>query len=134
LAALGLALSELTGSTVWDGLSSVAIGVLLLPEAVILAWRNASLRIGQALPVRVEHRIEAELSAMPEVDRVVEFVTILIGPGTILVAAKVDFADASTVAGIEQASEGMERHLIATFPGIRHVYLDPTPPLSSDDR
>jgi hypothetical protein len=30
LAAVGLALTELTGSGVWDGLSSVAIGLLLL--------------------------------------------------------------------------------------------------------
>jgi divalent metal cation (Fe/Co/Zn/Cd) transporter len=51
----------------------------------------------------------------------------VIGPGQLLVAAKVDFADTATVADIERASDEAERRLVARHPGVRYVFLDPTP-------
>ena len=46
LAGLGLMLTELTGSGFWGGLSSVAIGLLLLVVAGLLARANMSLLVG----------------------------------------------------------------------------------------
>ncbi|MET0425190.1 MAG: cation transporter, partial [Actinoplanes sp.] len=42
LAALGLLLTQLTGSHVWDGVASIAIGLLLFLVAAVLARSNAS--------------------------------------------------------------------------------------------
>ena len=53
--------------------------------------------------------------------------TTVIGPGQLLVAAKVDFADTATVADIERAADEAERRLVARHPGVRYVFLDPTP-------
>ena len=52
---------------------------------------------------------------------------ILIGPGQRLVAAEVDFSDTATVADVERASDEAERRLVARHPGVRYVFLDPTP-------
>jgi divalent metal cation (Fe/Co/Zn/Cd) transporter len=51
----------------------------------------------------------------------------VIGPGQVIVSAKVDFADDVTVADIERASDEAERRLVARYPGVRYVFLDPTP-------
>ncbi|MFD0744247.1 cation transporter [Phytohabitans flavus] len=48
LAAAGLGLSHATGQVVWDGLASVAIGLLLLVAASTLARANISLLVGRA--------------------------------------------------------------------------------------
>ncbi|GAA3765514.1 cation diffusion facilitator family transporter [Plantactinospora mayteni] len=126
LAAAGLALSELTGTEVWDGLASILIGLLLLVVATILARSNISLLVGRAVPPPMHDEIHRELSAVPSVERVDTLLTMHLGPDDILVAAKVDFRDEATGADIEAGAEEAERRLVARFPHVQYVFLDPT--------
>ncbi|WP_045742995.1 cation diffusion facilitator family transporter [Actinoplanes rectilineatus] len=126
LAAGGLGLAQLTGSELWDGVASILIGLLLLVVATVLARSNMSLLVGRAVPRRVHRQIAADLAAVDVVTAVPTLFTMQIGPGDILVAAKVDFADDATGAAIEEASDEAERRLRERFPEIRYVFLDPT--------
>jgi cation diffusion facilitator family transporter len=126
LAAVGVGLAQLTGSEMWDGLASVAIGLLLLLVATILARSNVSLLVGRAVPRRVHARIADEISGIEVVSSVPLLLTMQLGPGDILVAAKVDFADDATGAQIEAAADEAERRLRAEYPGITYLFLDPT--------
>ncbi|WP_432417573.1 cation diffusion facilitator family transporter [Actinoplanes solisilvae] len=126
LAAGGLALTQLTGHEMWDGIASIAIGVLLLAVATTLATSNASLLVGRAVPRRVHNQIAADLASIPIVTAVPTLLTMQLGPGDILVAAKVDFDDNARGGEIERASDEAERRLRARYPGIRYVFLDPT--------
>jgi len=127
LAALGLFLEQVTGDAVWDGIAAILIGILLIAVAGSLARANISLLIGQSVPGATQQELEDELAAMDQVDGVPFLLTTVIGPGQLLVAAKVDFADTATVADIERASDEAERRLVARHPGVRYVFLDPTP-------
>jgi cation diffusion facilitator family transporter len=127
LAALGLFLEQITGDAVWDGISAILIGVLLIVVAGVLARANVSLLIGQSVPGATQQQLKDELAAMDQVDDVPFLLTSVIGPGQLLVAAKVDFADTASVADIERASDEAERRLVARHPGVRYVFLDPTP-------
>lgn len=127
LAAGGLLGGQLTGSGVWDGVASLCIGALLLYVAWVLGRSNAQLLIGRPLPKPMREEIRDELLASEHVEAVLELTTLLQGPSEALVAAKVDFRDASTAAQIEWACEQAERRLRERFPGVRRVYLDPTP-------
>ena len=126
LAAAGLALSQLTGDEMYDGLASVAIGVLLFFVAGILARSNASLLVGRAVPRRMHNQIAEDLNSIPIVEDVPTLMTMQLGPGDILVAAKVDFRDDVSAAEVEAASDEAERRLRARYPAIRYVFLDPT--------
>jgi cation diffusion facilitator family transporter len=126
IAAAGLLLTQMTGSDVWDGLSSILIGILLLFIATILARSNVSLLVGRAVPRRVHNQIAEDLAAIPVVTAVPTLLTMLLGPGNILVAAKVDFDDNVTGKEIEEASDDAERRLRTRFPDIQYVFLDPT--------
>ncbi|MEU1721126.1 cation diffusion facilitator family transporter [Actinomadura sp. ATCC 39365] len=127
IAALGLLGSQWSGSALWDGAASVAIGLLLLVVALILIQSNLSLLIGQAAPRQIEVGIRAVLLAQPEVDDVVELLTMMIGPGSIMVAAKIDFRDEASAAGVEIACDEIDRRLRDRFSGVTLVFLDPTP-------
>jgi cation diffusion facilitator family transporter len=127
LAALGLLLEQLTGDPLWDGIAAVLIGVLLVLVAGSLARANISLLIGQSVPGATRQELKDELSAMDQVDDVPFLLTTVIGPGQLLVAAKVDFSDTATVEDIERAADEAERRLVARHPGVRYVFLDPTP-------
>ena len=126
LAAAGIALSQITGAELWDGLASIAIGLLLLVVATVLARANVSLLVGRAVPRRMHNQIADDLAGIPVVTAVPTLLTMQLGPGAILVAAKVDFNDDVSGAEIEAASDEAERRLRARYPGIQYVFLDPT--------
>jgi cation diffusion facilitator family transporter len=126
LAAAGLGLTEITGSSLWDGLSSVLIGVLLVGVAWSLARANLSLLVGRSAPLGLDAVLRSELESLPQVNAVPVFVTTVTGPRRLLVAAKVEFEDGCTTDDIERAADEAERRLVALYPGIEHVFLDPT--------
>jgi cation diffusion facilitator family transporter len=126
LAALGLFLEQVTGDPVWDGAAALAIGVLLLVVAGALARANVSLLIGQSVSPAIQEELRREIAALDQVVDVPFLVTTVIGPGQLIVAAKVDFDDEATVADVERASDEAERRLVARHEGVRYVFLDPT--------
>jgi cation diffusion facilitator family transporter len=126
LAGLGLFLEQVTGDPLWDGVSAIAIGLLLLVVAFVLARANKSLLIGQSASPRIEQELKAEIEAMEHVDGVPLLLTSVIGPGKILVAAKVDFDDHSTVADVERIADEVEKRLVERHEGVQYVFLDPT--------
>ncbi|MCX4391175.1 cation diffusion facilitator family transporter [Micromonospora peucetia] len=126
LAAAGVALSQLTGDELWDGIASVLIGVLLLVVATVLAHSNISLLVGRAVPERLRDEIADEIAGLPAVRRIHTLLTMQLGPSDVLVAAKVDFDDEASGATIEAAADQAERRLTARHPHIRYVFLDPT--------
>jgi cation diffusion facilitator family transporter len=127
LAALGLVLEQVTGDPVWDGVAAILIGILLLLVAGSLARANVSLLIGQSVSPRLQEQLREEIAGLPQVDGVPFLLTTVIGPGQLIVSAKVDFADTATVADVERASDEAERRLVARHEGVRYVFLDPAP-------
>jgi divalent metal cation (Fe/Co/Zn/Cd) transporter len=127
LAAAGLALWRLTGSAAWDGLASIAVGALLVVVAASLARVNLSLIAGRAPSPHLQAALRTEIESLPGVEDVPVFVAIVIGPGDLLVAAKVNFADEFTAADIERVADRAEERLCNRFPGVWYVFLDPTP-------
>jgi cation diffusion facilitator family transporter len=126
LAAAGLGLTQLTGDPMWDGISSIGIGLLLLAVVAVLTRSNISLLVGQSVPARMHTEIADEIAALPAVSAVPTLLTMRLGLSDILVAAKVDFADDATGAEIEAAADEAERRLTERNPTIRYVFLDPT--------
>ncbi|MEV7007563.1 hypothetical protein [Streptosporangium sp. NPDC051022] len=106
---------------------TVTEALLLLGVALDLIRANASLLIGQAAPVRIAQEIRTELLAQPEVEAIVELLTMMLGPDEILVAARVDFVDETTGAALERAADRVERRLVERLPAISQVFLGPTP-------
>jgi cation diffusion facilitator family transporter len=126
LAGLGLGLTQLTGSSMWDGVASILIGVLLAVVAIALVRTNVSLILGESPPAGLRDQIRDEIQNLSDVTQVIEVLTMYLGPTSLLVAAKVDFAETS-VAGLAEASDEAERRLRQRFPLVTHVFLDPTP-------
>jgi len=124
-AALGVGLAVITGNGVWDGVGSLAIGVLLAGVAVILAVETKSLLIGESASAEVERAIVTALEAGDGVERVIHLRTLHMGPESLLVAAKIavrrtDRADV-VAAGIDAA----ERRVRSAVPIAEMIYLEP---------
>ena len=68
IAALGIFLSEMTGNTVYDAISSLAIGAILMVFAAFLANENKGLLIGEGISKREYRRISDLVLQIPEVN------------------------------------------------------------------
>jgi cation diffusion facilitator family transporter len=125
LALFGVSLTLLTGDGTWDGLGTVAIGVLLVVIAVILAVETKSLLLGEAAQPAALRRITDALLADPSVERVIHMRTLHLGPDELLVAAKIAVAHDDTAGEVARAIDGAEQRIRETEPLARVIYLEP---------
>ncbi|GAA0262624.1 cation diffusion facilitator family transporter [Actinomadura nitritigenes] len=123
----GLGLHQATGSAVWDGIGSVLIGVLLTAVALVLGRINLNLLIGNQADPRIVDDVRARLHAAPEVEWVVDIITMTVGADRVLVCARLDFRDALTAGDVERACVRMARELREAHEEIDEVFLEPVP-------
>jgi divalent metal cation (Fe/Co/Zn/Cd) transporter len=126
LAFAGLGLHQLTGSAVYDGAASIAIGVLLAFIAYALGRDTKDLLIGESADPELRLDIIHLISGFDEIDGVVELLTMQLSPEELLVAVKVDFVDGLDSQRIECVSTEIDDALKEQYPIVRHVFLDAT--------
>jgi cation diffusion facilitator family transporter len=126
LAAAGIALHQVTGRSQWDAAAAISIGVLLAYVAFALGRDTKELLIGEAADPELRAHLWRELAAEPEVDAVVEVLTMQLGPDEVLVAARLDLADGLDSDGIERASARIDQALHQRHPEVTQVFLDAT--------
>lgn len=125
LALIGVTLAVITGDGVWDGVGTMAIGVLLAIIAIVLAIETKSLLIGESAGPEVERQIISALESAPEVARVIHMRTLHLGPEEILVAAKIAVDHDDTAAEVARGIDEAERRIRSAVPIARVIYLEP---------
>ncbi|MBE1533821.1 cation diffusion facilitator family transporter [Actinomadura algeriensis] len=125
LALFGVTMAVVTGDGVWDGVGTVAIGVLLAGVATILAIETKSLLIGEGADPEQEERIIAALESVDEVERVIHIRTQYVGPEEMLIAAKIAVNHDDTAAEVARGIDAAEAKIRAEFPEARLIYLEP---------
>jgi cation diffusion facilitator family transporter len=125
LALLGVGLTTVTGNGTFDGLGTVAIGVLLVVIAVILAVETKSLLIGESATPAAQRRIVAAIEAGDDIESIIPMRTQHIGPDELLVAAKIAVRGDDTAACVARAIDAAEQRIRAAEPIARMIYLEP---------
>jgi cation diffusion facilitator family transporter len=125
-AAVGVIMREVTGSPVWDGAASIAIGALLVVVAVKLGMDSKDLLIGRAASPELQETIRGEIESHPGVDELLELQTMHMGPDSIIVAARVALNDDLGADQTEDLADEIDRRLAERLPLHSHVFIDPT--------
>ncbi|QFZ23806.1 cation diffusion facilitator family transporter [Saccharothrix syringae] len=123
----GLGLHHLTGSSVWDGVASILIGALLAVAAYTLASTNRGLLIGRQADPQLVRAVWAELRDVPEVEQVVDLLTMAVGTDRVLLCARLDFDDSLGAAELERACVRIDAALREAHPELDEVFLEPVP-------
>ena len=124
IAAVGLALSQLTGNPRFDGVASILIGLLLAMVALFLAREAKGLLIGEAADPALIAGIRRAVS-LPGVMGVGEIMTIHNSPDQVVAAINVDFDNRLSAGDVERIVDDIEGALQAEFPAIYRVYVRP---------
>jgi cation diffusion facilitator family transporter len=123
----GLALHDVTGVAFWDGLASVLIGVLLAGVAYLLGRTNQGLLIGRQADPAIVRGARELLAEVPEVEVVVDLLTMVTGTDRILLCARLDFAENLTSTDLELATVRVSAELRERFPDLDEIFLEPVP-------
>jgi cation diffusion facilitator family transporter len=123
LALLAVLITIFAGNPVWDGLGSVAIGVVLVLVAAGIGIEIKGLLIGQSIDPEAQERMRRFLEHQPGVEKVYRMITMQLGT-SVMVAVKAKLAGANPaelVAGINRT----EAALRAEFPEIQWLFFEP---------
>ena len=124
VAAIGLGLSQVTGDPRFDGIASIAIGLLLGVVAIFLAREAKGLLIGEAADPELIAGIR-HAATRQGVTGVGEIMTLHNAPDQIVAAVNVDFDNRLTAGDVERIVAEIERDLQNEFPSIHRVYIRP---------
>jgi cation diffusion facilitator family transporter len=125
LALSAVLLTLFTGNPVWDGVGSVAIGLLLIGVAVFVGTEVTSLLLNEAPPLAMRAAIRAAVDEDPAVDQVLNLVAVIVGSDRLMVALKVKFQDQPSGTALVAAINALERELHQRFPQIQHLFVEP---------
>jgi len=123
-ALISVVLAVLTGNPVFDAIGSIGIGFLLIIISVFLAVKVKSLLIGQSADSETYNAIKALLEARPEIDQILNLITLQLGP-QIMVAVKAKMAKVDSVDQLIDNINTCESELKRENSTIKWVFFEP---------
>lgn len=123
-AVFGLAVAQASGNVIWDGIASIAIGILLGGVAVLLATETKQLLIGEAAGRRDRAALRMAVLSLPKVENVGRLLTMHMGPEEILVNLEVDFVDGMADHDVEQAIDDIESEIRKVLPRASNIFVE----------
>ena len=128
IAAAGLLLTEhqVGGSAgaYWDGVASIAIGLVLAVVAFALARTSRGLLLGEAANPKVVQAITRAIESHPNVEKVVELLTMHLAPKEILINAHVKLRPDLVTGDIESTVEDIEKRIKEAEPKVERIFLE----------
>jgi len=125
LAALGIGLSALTGSPMYDGIASVLIGLVLAATAVMLLIEAKGLLIGEAADPELVTALHDLTQSHAGVVAVKEVLTVHQAPDMVVAIIGADFEDTISARDVEQTVADIETAIAERFPLVTRVYIRP---------
>jgi cation diffusion facilitator family transporter len=124
-AAVGLALSQLTGNPFFDGAASVVIGLILGVIAILLAYESKALLIGEAADPALVEEIRAIAARQPGIVGIGDVLTLHAAPDQITVMLSADFDDSIPAGRVERIVADIEAEVARRWPAVRRLYVRP---------
>ncbi len=126
IAGIGIFISDLTKNTVYDSISSLAIGCVLMGFAFFLAKENRALLIGEAISKSEYNKILKVVKKIPEVKRIISLRTMHFSPDDVLIAMEVSLIDGLDTDMIGFVIDNIEAHIKKTIPYVNpsKIYIE----------
>lgn len=128
LAAAGTAAAQLLDDGRWDGLASVAIGLLLGAIAAFLAIETKKLLIGEAARPSLVKAVRRLARDEPGVAKFNGMLTIQLAPREVVVALSLDFDDALRANALQDVVASLEARIRKEHPEVVLVLIKPQSP------
>ncbi len=125
LALLGVVIAVITGDGVWDGVGTVAIGVLLVLVAIVLGVEVKSLLVGEGASAEDATAITQAALAGEDIERIIHMKTLYLGPDELMVGMKVAVTATDSALEVAGAIDAVEQRVRAAVPAAKVIYIEP---------
>ena len=123
-ALVGVALSQITGNAIFDGIASIMIGLVLAGTAGWLAYETKGLLIGERAKLQVIDGIREIARKNSTVNHINKVLTMHMGPDYILLNLSVDFKDEALAPQIETAIAEIDAEIKRAFPEVKRIFIE----------
>jgi cation diffusion facilitator family transporter len=113
-----------TGNPLFDALGSLAIGALLIVVAAAIMREVKGMIVGESADPLVHAEIERFVAARPEVDAVLNLITLQWGD-RVVVAAKVRMRESADASRLIEQINACEAALKQRFPEVSWIFFEP---------
>ena len=124
IAFVGLLLAQTLNMPIFDGLASIAIGVVLAFTAIFLAYETKGLLIGEAANPEAKRKIREIIDEVDGITHVNGVITLHLGPEEVLVNASLDFQDDLTAGDVENITASLTEKLRKEVPVVKRVFIE----------
>jgi cation diffusion facilitator family transporter len=128
IATLGLVLTQYQvgggAGAYWDGVASIVIGLVLAVVAFVLARSSRGLLLGEAANKNEVAAIKQAIESHPNVERVVELLTMHLAPKQILINAHVQLRPHLVTGEIEKSIAEIEDRIKRAEPKVEMIFLE----------
>jgi divalent metal cation (Fe/Co/Zn/Cd) transporter len=124
LALIAVLLAVITGNPLWDAIGTLVIGVLLIVVAVFIAVEVKAMLIGQSAEPAVAAEMRQYLEAQPEVERVMNLITMQLG-NDVMIAVKAKMAEQTSATQLLASINAVEVAFRKRFPQARWSFFEP---------
>jgi len=128
IAATGIVLTDYqvggAAGAYWDGLASISIGVVLAIVAFALARTSRGLLLGEAANRQTVRAIRKAIESHPNVEKVVELLTMHLAPKEILINAHIEMRDDLLTDQIVGTIEEVEALIKQAEPKVEKIFLE----------
>jgi cation diffusion facilitator family transporter len=125
IALIGVGLSHITGSPLYDALATIVIGVLLCSMAVFLTLEVRSLLLGERASQLDEYKIRRAIRETNTVEEILTLSTQHLGPEEIMVAMNCRFPDYYNSHEIAAAIDLIDRKIRDCLPHAKQIFIEP---------
>lgn len=117
-------ISHWTGSYLFDGIASIAVGILLGCMALMLAHRLKDLIIGRSASMETVQLIGDLAMKVRGVTDIREIKTMYVGPQSLLVNMEIEIDSSFDVQSAENCSDQVERVIKASLGIVKHINIE----------
>ena len=132
IAAAGLLIRQITGSSIADSVASLLIGILLGLTAVGLARPLAEFLVGRSLPQPLLDELRAVVEKSEAVEEIELLQAVYIGPEEVIVVARIHPRPMPSET-LARAMDAIDDALHEASPFVSEVFLDARPHDGDDD-
>lgn len=124
LGILAIGLTILTSSAIFDGLGSIAVGIIMMIGSFTLIRDVRSLIVGKAVDEETTSKIVAAAESVKEVKRVLDLRTMYLGSEKMLAIIEVHLQDDLTTDQIEKITDRVKKVIYTEIPAMHRVQVE----------
>ena len=119
-----LSVATVTGNAAFDAMGSIAIGIVLVCVSVFVASRIKALIIGRSAEEDLQAEIQAEIDRDPGIDKLLNAITLQLGP-QVMLAVKVRMKPGLSIEAAVAHINSLERRIKQQFPEVAWCFVEP---------